>query len=346
MPLPRPENDDIYSHLEFEAWGPEGPRVDRRGTGRLKPGHVSKYTRSDYLSRPSIRAMAYGLESDPFIRDLENWLGMSALDLLPESNDRYEFFQDVEYFKNLSRRHFNKNSLMDTDQERYDIEGDPVFNSELGGEYVSPEEGYQSSRGVVPPTGASPYIMNPRTGQPYNKYRYKNVTYTSDFNKEIPTQTTNPMRPRTVAAIWDVRNRVLTVVFRDGTFYNYYECDMQTWLSFKQAQSKGHFILQVLNNKPRGPADMTNVPSDVREFLYRAARTAQVRMYADTFKAPNVRDYWNTKKSYAGSYAAWKKAGKPGTSYSDWVDQQNKKLAKIGHAKAASQIRQKRYKKK
>ncbi len=92
----------------------------------------------------------------------------------------------------------------------------------------------------------------------------------------VPTSTTNPQRPRTVAAGYDGSRGVLTVVFRDGTFYNYYSVDPPTWDAFKAAHSKGPFIEQFLDGKERGTANMKKTAVASREQLYRVARTGQV----------------------------------------------------------------------
>lgn len=92
----------------------------------------------------------------------------------------------------------------------------------------------------------------------------------------VPTSSINPERPRTVAAGYDPNRQVLTVVFRDGTFYNYYEVDDQTWTAFKAAPSKGRFLLSTLDYQPRGTANMAKAPVHAREQLYRVARTGQL----------------------------------------------------------------------
>lgn len=92
----------------------------------------------------------------------------------------------------------------------------------------------------------------------------------------IPTSTTNYRRPRTVAAGYDKARQILTVVFRDGTFYNYHEVKTQTWNGFKAAFSKGRYILAYLDTHPHGLADMGSMPSYARETLYRIARTNQI----------------------------------------------------------------------
>jgi hypothetical protein len=93
----------------------------------------------------------------------------------------------------------------------------------------------------------------------------------------MPTSTTNPERPRTVAAGYDGKRGVLTVVFRDGTFYNYYEVSPLEWGAFKRNRSKGRYIYMFLDAKPRGVADVSQLSSKNRQALYHIARTGQIR---------------------------------------------------------------------
>jgi hypothetical protein len=92
----------------------------------------------------------------------------------------------------------------------------------------------------------------------------------------LPTSTINPERPRTVAAGYAQDRAVLTVVFRDGTFYNYYEVEESVLDAFKAAHSKGRFILDVLDYYGRGTASMAKSPVYAREQVYRIARTGQL----------------------------------------------------------------------
>lgn len=94
---------------------------------------------------------------------------------------------------------------------------------------------------------------------------------------DVPTSTTNPDRPRTVAAGYDKSRRCLTVVFRDGTYYNYYEVTPMQWSNFKRARSKGRFIYTYLDSHPRGVADVSALGSAAREVLYRLSRTGQIK---------------------------------------------------------------------
>lgn len=56
------------------------------------------------------------------------------------------------------------------------------------------------------------------------------------------TQTTKPERPRTRTAGYDRKNFILTVQFRDGTMWNYYDVNPATWDAFRSANSKHEFI--------------------------------------------------------------------------------------------------------
>ena len=91
----------------------------------------------------------------------------------------------------------------------------------------------------------------------------------------VPTSTTNPDRPRTVAAGYDAAEEKLTVMFRDGTLYNYYEVDENEWAAFKANKSKGAIIYQMLDFKPRGYADASNLSKNARAAFYRFGRGVQ-----------------------------------------------------------------------
>ena len=116
---------------------------------------------------------------------------------------------------------------------------------------------------------------------------------------ELPTSSLDASRPRTVAAgykeyVGARRNGQaplgkMTVMFRDGTLYNYYDVSPGEWASFRASISKGSPWLNkgfpngkqqvdgVFIGKPRGPASLDRVAPDVLESIYRVARIAQVR---------------------------------------------------------------------
>jgi hypothetical protein len=92
----------------------------------------------------------------------------------------------------------------------------------------------------------------------------------------VPTSTTNPDRPRTVAAGYDEEEEKLTVIFRDGTFYNYYEVSGGEWAAFKANRSKGAIIARMLDFKPRGPANISDLSTQAQKAFYRYSRGAQI----------------------------------------------------------------------
>jgi hypothetical protein len=116
----------------------------------------------------------------------------------------------------------------------------------------------------------------------------------------VPTSTTNPQRPRTVAAGYDEEEEKLTVMFRDGTLYNYYEVDESEWSAFKANRSKGAVIYRMLDFKPRGYADESSMSKGAREAFYRFSRGVQTVKQG---KAPG-----QTKSTY--KTAAQKKASR------------------------------------
>lgn len=97
-----------------------------------------------------------------------------------------------------------------------------------------------------------------------------------------PTSTTNPLKPRTIAAGYrpssseDGSSGTLTVIFRDGSYYNYYEVEPYLWQRFKQVKSKGAFIRKYLDQKPRGYASVSYISAIAQKTEYYVSRTNQV----------------------------------------------------------------------
>lgn len=102
----------------------------------------------------------------------------------------------------------------------------------------------------------------------------------------VPTSTINPDRPRTVAAGYDRSQKKITVVFRDGTYYNYYEVTPGEWQAFKARVSKGRYIYSYLDSKPRGPADVAGISATARRAFYKIARASQVHYKGRPGKPP------------------------------------------------------------
>ena len=104
----------------------------------------------------------------------------------------------------------------------------------------------------------------------------------------VPTNTTNPDRPRTVAAGYDKDRQVITVVFRDGTFYNYYQVPYPMWQGFRMSQSKGKYIRETLDHQPRGYAQAEAVPVTVRAALYNVMRVQQTVAPDEKWQQPDL----------------------------------------------------------
>ena len=67
----------------------------------------------------------------------------------------------------------------------------------------------------------------------------------------VPTETSNPDEPRTLGAGYDENYFILTVQFRDGTLYNYYDVPPKIWYAFRMSPSKGIYMQQELDAWPR-----------------------------------------------------------------------------------------------
>lgn len=94
---------------------------------------------------------------------------------------------------------------------------------------------------------------------------------------DIPTSSLNASRPRTVAAGYDASRKILTVVFRDGTVWNYSGVTEGEWQNFHSSISKGR---PWINNQVFGvgePADLTTLDAPIQASIYNAARRAQIQ---------------------------------------------------------------------
>lgn len=94
------------------------------------------------------------------------------------------------------------------------------------------------------------------------------------------TSTTNPKRPRTIAAGYDYPSGTLTVVFRDGTWWNYYKVPLETWDGFKGAVSKGEFLRASGLDEwdDMGPADRSGLSTHQQralDYVVQGARAMQ-----------------------------------------------------------------------
>jgi hypothetical protein len=143
--------------------------------------------------------------------------------------------------------------------------------------------------------------------------------------QDIPTSSSNYKRPRTVAAGYDANTQILTVVFRDGTFWNYYDISPGIWIIFHSSLSKGPLINSNEQNKhgdglilrecsSHGPADLSNLTPQAQEFLYKVARTSQIYYASRTRYAPKKGNPRGAIEGYvpqnAGSGQKYKEAQK------------------------------------
>ena len=176
------------------------------------------------------------------------------------------------------------NELVDSSKVSSIFQGIPVAAST--DEYFDAIQVFADESGQFMHPDDSPlYSPLPTLGSRYQNYSTsgdKTADSAPAQISEVPTSTTNPDRPRTVAAGYDIQEMKITVVFRDGTFYNYYLDGLgraaanRIWQNFKRARSKGRFIYTYLDGLPRGAADVSTMSAGARETLYRLSRTSQI----------------------------------------------------------------------
>ncbi len=147
-------------------------------------------------------------------------------------------------------------------------ETQPGYTTNLLDVNIDPRgAGYENEAYYLDPT----YAVYPVEGED----AYAPVSFKSGM-VEAPTATSKPERPRTVAAAYDPARSTLTLVFRDSTIYNYYDVSIDEWSEFRSLPTKWEYIRDNLDYKPRGPADISSIPSNIRMFAYRATRAAQI----------------------------------------------------------------------
>jgi len=80
------------------------------------------------------------------------------------------------------------------------------------------------------------------------------------------TTSTNPKKPRTLKAGYDFKTQTLTVVFRDGTWWEYRDVPDYMWYDFQAAVSKGEFLRESGLDAwhDMGPADVDSMPRNRR----------------------------------------------------------------------------------
>jgi len=238
------------------------------------------------LNGPVNRMMEMGLgDADGYdaYRGAQAMTGQrsSILNSIPAAHSDREHYEIIQYFDEGSGAQLEGvgGHGMET----------PTMHSEWGS-FVRrdpSESGWMSSDNYLP------------LGSIYNNGAQNPMPFAAEYAAmtEVPTSTTDPLRPRTIAAGYDSDGHVLTVMFRDGTLYNYFEVSPTQWYNFRRARSKGRFILTYLDQKPRGVAETGNLTPAAAETFARIARTAQ------TFKGGlNDNHSAKSKRGAQGSY--------------------------------------------
>lgn len=136
---------------------------------------------------------------------------------------------------------------------------------------------------------------------------------------DVPTSSTNYSRPRTVAAGYDPERGTMTVVFRDGTFYNYYQVSDTEWEAFSASFSKGRPWLNrkgkmqandgLFIGKPRGQADVSEIDPRIREQLYRVVRAQQMVQQPRAHKIARNNPLDPTRGRKVSNYAQKRRRG-------------------------------------
>ena len=93
---------------------------------------------------------------------------------------------------------------------------------------------------------------------------------------EYPTSTTNPKRPRTVAAGYDKSSQTMTLMFRDGTMCNYFGISAIAWYDFKRVYSKGAWM-----NRNKAMLENRQIVSAAGSSMAQAVHTLGRQMQED-----------------------------------------------------------------
>ena len=208
-------------------------------------------------------------------RGMFNILGQSPFSGLPTAASKGEFFETISLLNaNESMRYYNPQSTKSASSRNLAGEAlAPGLDSDI---YYIDSEGQFVDRSVY----RQSYDVDEDTGEliiPGEQGPQQGESDAPAPLSVVPTSTSNPERPRTVAAGYDKSREVITVVFRDGTFYNYYEVSPVQWQAFKARISKGQYIYQELDYHPRGPANVNSIPSYARQSLYKLTRALQLK---------------------------------------------------------------------
>lgn len=110
------------------------------------------------------------------------------------------------------------------------------------------------------------------------------------------TPSINPPRPRTRAAGYDPTEQVLTVVFRDGTWWSYYGVSPDVWNAFKATNSPGIFLrtydidgktLDTWDNM--GAVNFSGLTPQLRTYIKKQAVGGSWQQYKKVYKGRGTR---------------------------------------------------------
>jgi hypothetical protein len=147
------------------------------------------------------------------------------------------------------------------------------------------------SKGLAPMMGDEPERVNDQTAPSSSDATVKDDSYRVDpdpkdlFSRTrqpsrmqiTHTSTTNPQRPRTLAAGYDPKNQTMTVVFRDNTWWNYYDVPEDIWEGFRQSESKGKYLREsgLDSWDSMGPANIAGFSDSQKEMLNFVAKRSE-----------------------------------------------------------------------
>lgn len=198
-----------------------------------------------------------------------------------------------------SAEYINQGVISDWEIDSFKTAVDKEALEDLQAEYADRAE-YLAAMGLGPDDIASRWY-NPKS---QDDYLGVEPARAGAGLTDMPTSTTNFKRPRTVAAGWaenedDYQKGTLTVVFRDGTPYNFYDVPRSVWIKFHNSISKGRPYLNSTFPKEyaHGPADVASLSDSMRDAVYMAARTTQ--LYYGTNGKGHYQTSYKTKKKPA-----------------------------------------------
>lgn len=88
--------------------------------------------------------------------------------------------------------------------------------------------------------------------------------------------TTNPKRPRALTVGYNPGTNTLIVVFRDGTWWQYNNVPVETWMGLKSSESTGKYLREsgLDGWADMGPADLDALSESVKTRISSYAQTA------------------------------------------------------------------------